>query len=284
MTTEPNASWVTAQPSPHVAAFVEGYIGYRMDGFPAGMHRGLPSRYLTFIVSIGPAIDVVRQTDPAQPPARYRCVLSGLQATPALISHDGFQEGIAIELTPPGCRKLLAMPSRALWNTSVDLADVVGPFGTELWERLQGSASWAVRFAICDDVLGRLAGDHPAPVELSAVWHHLVRTGGLTPVNELADRVGWSRQHLARRFRDEFGLGPKLAARVVRFDRATQMLSAVPSFVTIAQIAASCGYYDQAHLNRDFAELAGCSPTQWLREELPSFQDADEGGAPWWTS
>ncbi len=51
------------------------------------------------------------------------------------------------------------------------------------------------------------------------------------------------------------------------------MLQACPPFVTIAQVAAACGYYDQAHLNRDFAELAACTPTAWLAEELPSFQD-----------
>ena len=95
-----------------------------------------------------------------------------------------------------------------------------------------------------------------------------------TSLNDIAAGVGWSRQHLGQRFRAEFGLSPKLVARVIRFERATRMLRSVPSFVSIAQTATACGYYDQAHLNRDFIELAGCSPTRWLaEEELPSFQD-----------
>jgi AraC-like DNA-binding protein len=56
------------------------------------------------------------------------------------------------------------------------------------------------------------------------------------------------------------------------------MLRHTPSFTTIAQVAASCGYFDQSHLDRDFLELAGCSPSQLLTEELPSFQD--DPGAP----
>ena len=272
---ESQTDFATALPAPRLRPFIDGYAGYRLTGFEPGLHRGLPSRHLTFIVSIGPAIDVVGQTDPTQAPASYRTVLGGLQASSALIEHTGHQEGVAIELTPLGCRALFGMPSRALWNTSLECVDVAGGAGAELWERLQGTTGWAQRFAICDEILIRLADpDLTVAAELQHTWQTLVRSGGTAPIAALATELGWTRQHLARRFGDEFGLAPKLAARVVRFERARRMLQSVPSFVTIAQVAAACGYYDQAHLDRDFAELAGCSPTTWMaEEEVPSFQD-----------
>ena len=49
----------------------------------------------------------------------------------------------------------------------------------------------------------------------------------------------------------------------------------------LAEVAAECGYADQAHLAREWSELAGCSPTTWLREEFPFLQDhgdADPAG------
>jgi AraC-like DNA-binding protein len=269
-------SWVTARPAPALSPFVERYVGYRLRGFPPGIHRGLPSRHMTFIVSIGPDIDVVHQTDPAQQPARYRCVLSGLAASSALISHTGDQEGVALELTPIGSRALFGMPAGAVWNTSLELADVVGPTGDALWERLQELTTWRARFRACDEVLSSLVGEAEVTPELARAWDVIVGTGGTATVAGLAGDVGWSRQHLARRFTREFGLGPKLAARVVRFERARNLLRDVPSFVNVAQVAAVCGYYDQAHLDRDFVELAGCPPTEWMREELPSFQDGGE--------
>jgi hypothetical protein len=118
----PSSEWVAAHPVPAVRAFVDAYVGYRISGFPPGLHRGLPSRHMTFIVSIGAAIDVVAQTNPRQVPDTYRCALGGLQETHALIVDPGTQEGVAIELTPLGARVLFGMPARELWDTSLELA------------------------------------------------------------------------------------------------------------------------------------------------------------------
>lgn len=257
-----------ASPAPPLAAFIDSYVGYRLTGFEPGLHRGLPSRHLTLIASIGPRIDVVTQTDRGQAPASYEFVLGGLQANNAVISHQGDQEGVAIELTPLGCRALFGLPTRALWNTSVECADVAGAAGRELWERLQELDQWSDRFAACNEILTRLLRpDKVILPELTYSWRALVGSGGEAPIGALATDLGWSRQHLTRKFRDEFGLRPKLAARVIRFERARQMIQQSPPFISLAQVAATCGYYDQAHLNRDFAELAGCSPTTWLAEE-----------------
>jgi AraC-like DNA-binding protein len=132
---------------------------------------------------------------------------------------------------------------------------------------------WPARFAVCDEVLGRLAVHDPVAVELERGWRSLVASGGLMPVERLAAETGYSRQHLTRRFRDEFGLPPKRAGRVIRFERAKQMLTSAPSFVTIGQVAAACGYADHAHLVREVAEMAGCTPSELVGRQVPFVQD-----------
>lgn len=263
---------VIARPAPPLRPFIERYIGYRMLGGKHGEHRGLPSRFATFVVSIGQPIDVAEQTNPADAPGTFRIALSGLQATPATIAHDGNQEGVAIELRPTGLTALFDLPASELWDATVEMEEVERA-GAELWQRLQVTPDWPGRFAACDLVLTRMLGERRVRPELEAAWHLIAASGGRISVDRLARELAFSRPYLARQFRREFGLGPKLASRVVRFERATSRLDGGES---PAEVAAACGYFDQAHMNRDFSRLAGVSPAQLAierLEEVPSLQD-----------
>jgi AraC-like DNA-binding protein len=77
----------------------------------------------------------------------------------------------------------------------------------------------------------------------------------------MAESIGWSRKHLARRFADEVGLAPKAVSRIVRFNRA--IAAARNAGASWAGIAADCGYADQAHMVREFGQFAGRSPAAW---------------------
>ena len=70
-------------------------------------------------------------------------------------------------------------------------------------------------------------------------------------------------------FRDQVGLPPKLVSRILRFRRA------LAEFETddgrrFAEIAQQCGYYDQAHLNREFRDFAGVTPSDIVASKLPA--------------
>lgn len=269
----PTTEWFTARPAGPLAGVIDSYVGYRLRGFPPGIHWGLPSRHATFIVSIGDPIDVVVQPNSAQQPEAYGTVLSGLQSASARIAHHGDQEGVAIELTPLGFRRLFGLPARELVNLSVEFTDVVGAIGRELRERMHLLDGWPARFAACDDVLTRTFTDgDPAAPELRRAWAMITASHGAVPVADVAAEVGWSRQHLRQRFVDELGMSPKAVGRIARFDRAAGLLRADPT-APIARVAADAGYYDQSHLDRDFRDLAGAPPSRWLAEDLPSVQD-----------
>jgi AraC-like DNA-binding protein len=218
--------------------------------------------------------------DPRQEPGEFRMLASGLAARPAVIAHDGNQFGVQLDLTPAGARGLLGLPAGELAEIVVDLEDLVGPAAPELLERMAAATSWPDRFAVLDQVLERRLGVlPPSEAPLRRAWHLLVRSGGSLRVDRLADEVGWSRRHLTARFSGEFGLSPKELARVVRFERS-KLLIQRGRWRTLADVAATCGYYDQAHLTREWSRLAGCPPSVWLaEEELPNVQDGTKPSA-----
>jgi AraC-like DNA-binding protein len=100
----------------------------------------------------------------------------------------------------------------------------------------------------------------------------LQASGGRVTIGALAKDLGCSRKHLTLRFRHEFGISPKLLARILRFDRAVRLIGA-GRVASLADLAAASGYADQAHLSREFRIFAGSAPAAFLRRRLP-----DEGG------
>jgi AraC-like DNA-binding protein len=271
---------VVGQPAAVLRPFVRRYLGYRYAGFRPGTHLGLPSPYLTIVVSLGDPTQVA--VDAGRPAVGHIAMAGGLHRRPVLLPHDGNQFGVQLDLTPAGARALLGLPAAGIAATVVGLDELLGPAAAELPDRMAAAADWPHRFAILDEVLSRCTDRaKPAPTILGYLWRRMLTSGGALRVGDLAAEVGWSRRHLGARFAAEFGLSPKEAARVVRFDRAKRLLRA-PDRPTLAEVSAVCGYYDQPHLAREWRELAGVAPSVWLAEDELSFVQGgqEEGLAP----
>ncbi|MFD2417310.1 AraC family transcriptional regulator [Amycolatopsis pigmentata] len=271
-----SAESVPWRPAPALRGLVASYHGYRRRGGPPVPHRGLPSPYLTMIVTFDDPLVIAEHPDPRQRGGRYRTLVGGLHTRPATITRTAHEAGIQLALHPLGVRTLLGLPAGELARVDVGADEVFGAVAHELYERVGTATSWPERFAVIDDVLMRVArqGETAAP-ELRHVWHRLIGTAGSARVRDLAREAGWSERHLANRFRAEIGLSPKEALRVVRFDlarRSLQRQAANGDQPLLADLAAACGYYDQAHLAREFRDLAGCPPSRWLAEEFGNVQ------------
>jgi AraC-like DNA-binding protein len=274
------------RPGSGLRPYVAWCIGYRQAGIEPAAHRGLPSPWLTMIVTLDEPLVIARHPDPRQPASTHDFLLGGLHTAPALVTHDGRQSGIQLALTPLGARALLGMPAAELAGIDVEAADVLGRLAGEIRERVLAAPDWAGRFAVLEEFLvGRVraaqARRSPAPrPEVSYAWDRLRQSRGAVSVADLAAETGWSARHLGEQFRAETGLSPKAGARIVRFDRARRRLlreQAKAGRVVLAEFAAGCGYCDQAHMAREFRDLAGCPPSVLLAEELRNVQAALEG-------
>lgn len=273
---EPIQESVRARPAEGLRPYVALYSGYRQEGLAPARHRGLPSPYLTLIVTLDDPLTIAVHPDPSRAPGSYRTLLGGLHTSPAEIVHGGRQSGIQVGLSPLGARALLGLPAGELAGIDVHADQVLGPVAAELQERVRTAPGWPERFAILDQLLvKRLSDQRAPPPAVVQAWRMLLESRGSISVGRIVREVGWSGRHLQDRFREEVGLTPNAAGRVIRFDAARRRLqnqAARGPVGSLADLAAACGYFDQAHLARDFRDLAGAAPSRWLAEEFRNVQ------------
>jgi AraC-like DNA-binding protein len=255
------------QPSADLRPFLVGAIeGWRDRSSESTSLREPPSPVVPLLFNFDGAWEV---EDPGCRPERREAFLAGMHDAPTIVRSAAAWECIEVRVTPLTARRILRVPMRDLANRSVALDELL-PGSDELMTRLRATPAWPTRFGLVEDFLRRrLADSSPESPGVEWSWNRLRATGGRAAVGELATQLGWSHRRLIHRFREHVGLPPKTVARVFRLQRAMAALSVSPA-PALAEIALECGYFDQAHLNRDFRELAGTTPTALVRARLES--------------
>ena len=194
----------------------------------------------------------------------YHSFTSGLCLTPVNIASAGACSCLEFTLTPLGARRFFGVPMSELTEQMVHLDQLGDRSLDSLRQQLGNEDNWDRRLAIAEAfMLERMRAGPPSSGAIMWAYERIVASGGGVSVAELTKSLDWSRKHLAARFHEEVGLPPKAVARISRFMRA-QSLARARTESGWADIAAGCGYADQAHLARDFREFAGTTPSAWL--------------------
>lgn len=188
---------------------------------------------------------------------------------------------IDVKLNPLGAYRLLGRPLSELTGACVSLEDLFGRDGGRLAERLRSQSDWDERFDTLEDfLLARLFDPAHPDVDpaVALAWQRLVQTAGQVRIETLAGELGASRRYLARRFDEQVGASPKTVARLLRFADVRRRIEHAPA--RWAQIACAAGYADQPHLNREFQQFAGTTPTDFASRLMPGGGVIGDGFAP----
>jgi AraC-like DNA-binding protein len=258
--------WESARrpPDPRLAGLVTDVMGYAEFSERPVARRVTPHPAVTVIINLGPPI--------ALDGALLGSFAAGLQDSWGITEFSGAQQGMELRLTPQGARRLLDVPPAELAGQVVDR-----PVLDRLASRLADTQDWATRLDLLEAELMRLASEGPEPDPVVGwAWRAMRRHHGNVRIGDLVAETGWSRRHFVSRFRAEVGLPPKVAARMLRFNRASRLLA---NGVPAAVVSAGCGYTDQSHLVREFRALAGVTPGAFVAEldaeQVTFLQDGD---------
>ncbi|MFF2085943.1 DUF6597 domain-containing transcriptional factor [Nocardia sp. NPDC058176] len=164
----------------------------------------------------------------------------------------GASEYVGIRFAPGTAPALLGIPAVELLDQRVELAEVfTDRRARALVDRVDNAPD---RVAALEAIAVELAAAAKAPDPALTAVVDLLAAGG--SVADTAAHTGLSARMLHRRSLSAFGYGPKMLARVLRFQRALARIRAGTSAV---ETAVSTGFADQAHLSREVRDLAGCT-------------------------
>ena len=264
-------SWamVSRAPDPRLKPYIIDYTGYREQA--AGPMRRLqpPFDGIPMIVTFGPSIDIINGDRPVQR-GLYRSFLAGLHDVHVFTEYQGDQMGFQVNFTLLGAFRFLNITMSDIANRVLDLGDLLGDAAAvRLADSLQDAADWPARFDVMDRfLLERLRQGRPMSPDVAWALKTLQASRGARTIGALSRDLSCSRKTLIQRFHAQIGLSPKSVANILRFSHAVERIPAADE-ESWADLAIACGYYDQAHFNRDFRRFSGRTPREFRAALLP---------------
>jgi AraC-like DNA-binding protein len=178
---------------------------------------------------------------------------------------------VGVRFNPIGACRMFRQSMTDLVDVTVDFQSSLGRSAGELGERCAAAAdsfAWnnarnaEAVVAVCVRWLENHAA-HAIECDPAVSWTAAAIRSmrGVVSLDFLGSRLGIPRSRLSQRFCDFVGVTPKRFARIMRFHSALGLIGRGES---IAGAAAELGYYDQAHLYRDFTEFAGMTPGAYM--------------------
>jgi len=242
-------------PTPRLAMLVERF--WLLEGHATGTADAIiPDGRVELVFHYGgpfwrlrPGTGPVRQPD---------SMLVGQMMGPVVLEPEGLIGVAAIRLRPAAARTLLGFSLDEVAGQFIDL-DAIFPSARTLREQLAAAATDIERIRTLEDWLSRIALPEPR-LQIEAAVDTIIRSGGRASIEGLSSLTGIGLRQIERQFREEVGLSPKTFSRIIRLQAA---LRGIRDGRPLSEVALSCGYYDQAHMTRDFRQLAAMSPGAW---------------------
>lgn len=193
-----------------------------------------------------------------------QAVLSGARTKSFVIDTVQEERVFGIQFQPDGTFPFFRLPASEMENQTIDLLCLWGRAGDELRERLLAAPTIAHMFLLSEKFLllqlVRPLGLHRA---VAFAQQQFCRYPHRVSVGSVVADIGMSQRRFIQLFHEQVGLTKKAFCRVRRFQRILHKVHETRE-VDWADVALTCGYYDQAHFIHDFRDYSGITRSQYL--------------------
>jgi AraC-like DNA-binding protein len=252
------------RPAPGLESFVRYYVQRDARIYDAVVVHPIHARAAALLEFVFGDRITVTFCDGRPAKQSPRSVLVGMQTGRRGLLHiHGTIDCFVIMFQPSALHRLFSLPMREVTDRDYDARLVLGPMISSLEQRLYDCRSFAERAAVANEFLLRRALATGALDGVAAAANQILRRAAGVRIPAMANRAGLSIRQFERRFVEQVGMGPKLLARIARFEAVMDHMtrSSAESWTGVAQ---RFGYYDQMHMVHEFAEFTGETPTRTL--------------------
>lgn len=193
---------------------------------------------------------------------------------------------MVVRFTPMGAHHFLRLPMHLIRDRAVDMSALDPKLAARVLSLVGSARSWNQRFDVIEALVAERLAHAPLSSAFTSAWRRLEASDGRVRIGALASEVDCSHRALIDQFRTCVGATPKAVGRLFRFNRAIRTLDGFgrragdwhQPFIESgaaglgpvrqtpwADVAADCGYSDQAHFIREFRQFAGVTPIEFLR-------------------
>jgi AraC-like DNA-binding protein len=255
------------KPGPPLSRFVELIWYYESAPQPHRKERLMPDGCVSLVINLAENQTRLYDPDDLRKMQTFNGVsVSGPRTKSFAIDTDEQTCVLGVSFRPAGASPFLRLPSDELHNQHVGLDDLWGRLAFELRERVLSAPTATEKLRIVElALLERAAGMfEPQPVVEYAVTNFLAQPA-TSRIAQVADKTGFSARRFIELFKQHVGISPKLFCRVRRFQSVLEKIT-IGKPVRWSDVAADCGYYDQAHFIHDFRNFSGINPSKYLRD------------------
>lgn len=265
---------VTRAPCTQLSPFIE-QLWASNEGFGSN-DRAINSAKREIILPNGSAHIAIRLDDTpiriSQHPSDegqlfQSAIVAGIRTKP-YIKESFASASVGILLRPGTLELMSGKPASKFTNIHLNLQSIWGAsIVDDLKLKMQQTSALSLRLDLIEELLKSklplIRGIHPA------ITQALARVSPAISIADLAAETGLSHRHFIKVFESSTGITPKLYSRVKRFNQVLKIRRSLPD-LNWAEIATYAGFADQSHLNREFARIAGITPTKYTELSLKS--------------
>ena len=241
-------------PSPHLSNIIKHFLIIESDHAELMEHHFFPDGNSGMVFHYG---------DPfVQHPESF---IYGQVSKFRRIQSGGKIGMLVVVFQPHGSHLLLGIPANELSDEICTLSDFWGAEARTLEDQVLHAADNPRRIEILEKFLTKklsacLDADPVIRESLELIYAH----HGLTPINELNILLQVSERQLERKFKENIGISPKNFSNIIRLQFFLKLFRTKSPEQSLTAIGYESGFYDQAHLIREFRKSVGLSPGQYI--------------------